>query len=152
MSGIKEQIDQAFRQARLARDEPTKNVIQMLKAKVLNEIKSGSGATESDELWLANVQSYAKQLQKTIAEFEKVGEAGKTLLEEARFELSFCERFLPKKLDRDATLQILRDLASANNISDPKQSGKLVGMAMKEHRDLLDGDLARNLAAEVLGG
>lgn len=152
MSTIREQIEAVTRKARLERDEPTKNVIGMLKSKLLNELKSGSGAEENDELWLSVLNGYAKQLLKTIAEYEKIGEAGKTLLAEARFELTFCERFLPKKLDREATVALLRQLAQDNNIVDPKQSGKLVGLAVKQYRDQLDGDLARNCAQEVLGG
>ena len=58
--GIKAQIDAAFRKARLERDEPTKTVIGMLKSKVLLELKSGSGATEDDDLWLRTITAYAK--------------------------------------------------------------------------------------------
>jgi hypothetical protein len=98
--GIKAQIDAAFRKARLERDEPTKLVIGMLKSKVLLELKSGSGVTEDDELWLRNVAAYAKQVRKTIAELEPLGAQAAQALAEARFELEFCERFLPKKLTR----------------------------------------------------
>ena len=73
---IKEQIEAKLREARIARDERAKNVIGMLKSKVLNEIKSGSGAVENDELWLATITSYAKQVRKAIPEYEKAGERG----------------------------------------------------------------------------
>jgi uncharacterized protein YqeY len=149
MSTIREQIEAATRKARLERDEPTRNVIGMLKTKLLNELKSGSGAEENDELWLAVIASYAKQAQKTIAEYEKIGDAGKALLEESKFELRFCEQFLPKKLDREATLAILRQIAADNKITDPKQSGKLIGLAIKAHKDELDGDLVRACAGDV---
>jgi len=146
-TGIKAQIDQAFRQARLGRDEPTKMVIGMLKNKVLTELKSGSGAVENDELWLASIAAYSKQVRKTIAELEPLGPQAAPALAEARFELEFCEQFLPKKLDADATDALVRKLAEDNGITDKKQIGRLMGLIMKNHRDEVDGDLAR-LAAE----
>ena len=149
---VREQIEAKLRQARLAKDEPTKNVIGMLKSKVLLELKSGSGVEESDALWLATIASYVKQLKKTIAEFEKLGDRAKEQLDEARFELGFCEQFLPKKLDEAGTEKIVREVAAANNITDPKQVGKLVGQVMKSHKDDIDADLLKQVAARVLAG
>jgi hypothetical protein len=148
--GIKAQIDKAFRKARLERDEPTKLVIGMIKSRVLNELKSGSGVVESDELWLQNVTAYAKQVRKTIAELEPLGERAEEALGEARFELGFCEQFLPTKLDAEATNALVRKLAQDNKITDKKQIGRLMGLIMKNHRDEVDGDLARQAAEQVL--
>ncbi|NVB42421.1 GatB/YqeY domain-containing protein [Pseudenhygromyxa sp. WMMC2535] len=148
--GIKAQIDKAFRKARLERDEPTKTVIGMLKNKVLTELKSGSGATETDELWLETVAAYAKQVRKTIAELEGLGERAEEALAEARFELEFCDQFLPKKLDEAATDALVAKLAADNGITDKKQMGRLMGLIMKNHRDEVDGDLARKAAEKVL--
>ena len=147
---IKEQIEAKLREARIARDERAKNVIGMLKSKVMNELKSGSGALENDELWLTTITSYAKQVRKAIPEYEKAGERGLEMIDEARFELSFCEQFLPKKLDAAATEAIVREVAGANAIKDPKMIGKLVGLVMKSHKDDLDGDLLRQIAQRVL--
>lgn len=149
---IKEQIEAKLREARIARDEATKNVIGMLKSKILNELKSGSGVTESDTLWLDTLTSYAKQVRKSIPELEKAGERGAPLVAEARFELAFCEQFLPKKLDEAATEALVRQIAADNNISDPKQMGKLVGLVMKSHKEDVDGDLLRQVAQRVLAG
>ena len=150
MSSIRERIEQTFRKARLERDDATKNVIGMLRAKVLNELKSGSGAEENDELWTSVLQSYTKQLQKSEAEYQKLGDAGAAHLAEVRFELEFCEAYLPKKLDAAQTEALLREIASAQKINDPKQSGRLVGALMKTHRDTVDGNLARDIAAKIL--
>ncbi len=76
MSSIREQIDQAFRTARLERDEKTKIVIGMLKTKVLNEVKAKGDAEENDEMWLRCIAAYAKQLKKAMAQFEELGDRG----------------------------------------------------------------------------
>lgn len=150
MTTIKERIEKAFRQARLQRDEPTKTVIGMLRTKVLNELKSGKEAEENDELWTRTLQSYTKQLQKSMAEYEKLGDAGAEHLSEAKFELEFCEAYLPQKMGAEETEALLRKLAQEQGVSDPKQSGRLVGAAMKTHRDTIDGNLARDIAQKIL--
>ena len=149
---IKEQIEAKLRAARIARDERARNVIGMLKSKVMVELKSGSGATETDELWLDNIRSYAKQLRKALPEYEKAGERGIPLLEEAKFEIEFCEQFLPRKLDEAATEAIVRAAAAIHGISGPKMIGKLLGLVLKDHKDELDGDLLRQVAQRVLAG
>ncbi|HEY8378908.1 MAG TPA: GatB/YqeY domain-containing protein [Nannocystis sp.] len=149
---VKDQIEAKLREARLARDEATKNVIGMLKSKVLLELKSGSGVEENDALWLDVLKSYSKQLKKTIAEYEKLGERGQQLLDEARFELAFCEQFLPSRLGEAETEALVRATAQEANITDPKQVGKLVGMVMKSHKDQVDPDLVKQVATRVLSG
>lgn len=149
---IKERIEAKLMEARRGRDERTKNVIGMLKSKILLELKSGSGATETDELWLEHIKSYAKQVGKSIPELEKAGDRGNDLVEEAKFELAFCEQFLPKKLDEAATEAIVREIVAANAITDRKQMGKLIGLVMKSHKEDVDGDLLRRVAERVLAG
>ncbi|MCY0990335.1 GatB/YqeY domain-containing protein [Nannocystis sp. ILAH1] len=149
---VKDQIEAKLREARLARDEATKNVIGMLKSKVLLELKSGSGAEDNDALWLDTIKSYVKQLKKTIGEYEKLGDRGQQLLSESQFELRFCEQFMPTRLDEAATEALVREAATANNITDPKQVGKLVGAVMKTHKDQVDSDLLKQVATRVLAG
>jgi hypothetical protein len=149
---IRDEIQAKFRQARLERDEPTRNVITMLKSKVLERVKSAAGIVEDDALWEEVVQSYAKQLQKTIVELERAGERGAQALEETKFELAFCEQFLPKKLDERQTEALVRELADKHGLAEPKQMGQLMGMIMRDYKDQVDGQLVRKAAQLVLGG
>lgn len=149
---IREDLEARLRQARKDRDERTKNLINMLKNKVLTELKSGSGAVESDELWLAVIGNYSKQVQKAIPEFEKAGERGLEALDEARFELAYCQQFLPTKLDEAGTEALVRKLVAEHGIDSPKLMGKLMGLLMKDHKDQIDGTIAKTVAQRVLGG
>lgn len=149
---IRQELESLLKQARRDRDERTKNVINGLKNKVLMALKSGSGVEDDDELWLGEIAKYAKSVTKAIPEFEKAGERGLEALDEARFELEFCQRFLPSKLDEAATEELVRRLAAEHGIDSPKQMGKLMGLLMKDHKDELDGNLARQVAQRVLAG
>ncbi len=151
MTGIKAQIEKAFRKARLERDDPTKIVISMIKNKALMELKSGTGVEDDDALWLRCVTAYSKQVRKTIAELERLDpKIVQEALDEARFEQEFCDQYLPKKLDAAATEALVRKLAEDNGITAKKQMGRLMGLIMKNHRDEVDGDLARKAADAIL--
>lgn len=147
---IRDDLETRLRQARKDRDERTKNLINGLKSAVLKELKSGSGVQDDDALWLDVIAKYAKQVAKAIPEFEKAGERGAEALAEARFELQYCEQFLPHKLDEAATEALVRRLVAEHGISGPKMMGKLMGLLMKDHKDELDGGLARQVAQRVL--
>jgi hypothetical protein len=103
-------------------------------------------------LWLRNIEAYAKQLRKAMAEFEALGDKAIVQLAEARFELGFTARFLPQRLDAEATEALVRKLAAEAGVSDPKQKGKLIGLIMKNHKDEVDGDLVRLSVDKLLAG
>ena len=147
---IREEIDAKLRQARIDKDERTRNVIGMLKNKVLLELKSGKDRQENDELWKEVLAAYSKQLQKAIPEFEKAGERGNEGKAEAEWELAFCNQFLPSKLDEAATEALVRKIATDNGITSAREMGKLMGLIMKSHKDDVDGAIVKKVAAKVL--
>ncbi len=100
---IKDEIDAKLRQARKDRDERVINVIGLIKNKVLSELKSAAGVVEDDALWLKNIAAYQKGVVKAMVQFEELGERGAEALDESKFEVAFCEQFLPKKLDESAS-------------------------------------------------
>ena len=147
---IRDEIDAKLRQARIDKDERTRNVIGMLKNKVLLELKSGKDRKEDDELWKEQLAAYSKQLQKAIPEFEKAGERGNEAKAEAEWELAFCNQFLPSKLDEAATEALVRKIAADNGITSAREMGKLMGLIMKSHKDDVDGGIVKKVAAKVL--
>src|SRR5205823_4322649 len=77
------------------------------------------------------IGAYRKQLQKALAEYEKLGERGAAQAAQLRFEIEFCERFLPRGLDVTALRSLVQERARSLGITDPKQIGRLVGDVMK---------------------
>ncbi len=152
MSTIRDRMEEALRTARREGDVRTRNVIGMLKNMVLVELKAGKGVEEDDALWTKVIAAYAKQVKKSIPELEKAGERGKEAVEEARFELSFCERFLPRKLDETETRALVEAIAAREGLCSPKDLGRLMGLVMKDHKDEVDGAVVRAVAQSVLSG
>src|SRR5207247_8577647 len=83
-----------------------------------------------DALLLDVIGAYRKQLQKALAEYEKLGERGAAHAAQLRFEIEFCEGFLPRGLDVSALRSLVQERARALGVSDAQQVGRLVGDIM----------------------
>jgi uncharacterized protein YqeY len=96
------------------------------------------------------IGAYRKQLQKALAEYEKLGERGVAPAARLRFEIEVCERYLPKGLDAAALRGLVQERIRALGIADPKQVGRLVGDVMKTHKGLVDAADVKKVAEELL--
>jgi uncharacterized protein len=144
-------LNDTLRQAIKIQDLRTANVVRMLKTKVMERTtaKGFTGAVD-DALVTDVIGAYRKQLQKALAEYEKTGERGAAQAAELRFEIAFCERFLPKGMDEAALRQLVRERVAALGISDPKQAGRLVGDVMKTHKGQVEAGDVKRIAEELL--
>src|SRR2546426_7997765 len=117
------QLDDTLKSAIKDKDTRTANVVRMLKTRLTERTtaKGFSGAVD-DALVADVIGAYRKQLQKALAEFEKVGERGAAQAAELRFEIGFCERYLPKTMDEAALRALVRERLGALGITDAKQA------------------------------
>ena len=148
---LEEQLDDKLKQAIKAKDQRTTDVVRMLKTR-LSERRTAKGFTGQvdDALVLDVIGAYRKQLQKALAEYEKVGERGAAQVAQLRFEVEFCERYLPKGLDEAALRALVRERLGALGITDPKQIGRLVGDIMKTHKGQVEAADVKRIAEELL--
>jgi hypothetical protein len=125
----------------------------MLKTKIQERrtAKGFSGEVD-DALVLDVIGAYRKLLQKALAEYEKVGERGAAQAAQLRFEIEFCERYLPRTMDEGAARALVRERIAALGISDPKQAGRLVGDIMKTHKGQVEAADLKRIAEELLKG
>jgi uncharacterized protein YqeY len=144
-------LDQTLTQAIREKDQPTADVVRMLKTKLTERrtAKGFDGAVD-DALVLDVIGAYRKQLQKALAEYEKLGERGAGQAARLRFELAFCERFLPRGLDADALRALVTARLATLGLSDPKQVGRLVGDVMKTHKGQVDAAEVKKVAEALL--
>jgi hypothetical protein len=125
----------------------------MIKTKIQERrTAKGSSGQVDDALVLDVIGAYRKQLQKAVAEFDKVGERGAAQAAVLRFEIEFCERYLPKTMDEVAVRALVRERIAALGIADPKQAGRLVGDIMKTHKGQVDAGDVKRVAEELLKG
>jgi uncharacterized protein YqeY len=144
---LNETLTKAIRE----KDSRVADVVRMLKSR-LTERRTAKGfnGTVDDALVLDVISAYRKSLQKALPDYEKAGERGASQAAQLRFEIEFCERFLPKGLD-DATLRALvRERLTALNVTDAKQVGRVVGDVMKTHKGQVEAGDVKRIAEELL--
>ena len=148
---LEQQLDEQLKQALKAKDTRTADVLRMLKTR-LSERRTAKGFTGQvdDPLILDVIGAYRRQLQKALAEFEKVGERGAAQVAQLRFEIGFCERYLPKGLEENALRALVRERLGALGITDPKQIGRLMGDLMKTHKGQVEPADVKRIAEELL--
>ncbi len=150
--GLEQTIDDALRQAIRERDARTAAVVRMIKTRLAERrTAKGFAGTVDDALVLDVIAAYRKQLQKALAEFEKLGERGAAQAAQLRFEVEFCERYLPQRVDEAALRALVRERLGALGITDPKQVGRLIGDMMKTHKGQVEAADVKRIAEELLG-
>ncbi|MBI4588581.1 MAG: GatB/YqeY domain-containing protein [Candidatus Rokubacteria bacterium] len=148
---LEEQLSERLKQAIKAKDQRTADVVRMLKTRLEERRKAkGFSGEVDDALVLDVIGAYRKSLQKALVEFEKAGERGAAQVAQLRFEVEFCDRYLPKGLDETALRALVRERLGALGITDPKQVGRLVGDIMKTHKGQVEAVDVKRLAEELL--
>ena len=150
---LEQALTDTLTQAIKAKDARTADVVRMIKTKIQERrTAKGSSGQVDDALVLDVIGAYRKQLQKAVAEFDKVGERGAAQAAVLRFEIEFCERYLPKTMDEAAVRALVRERIAALGIADLKQAGRLVGDIMKTHKGQVDAGDVKRVAEELLKG
>lgn len=150
---LEAQLNDRLKQAIKEKDARIADVVRMIKTK-LSERRTAKGFSGEvdDALVLDVIGAYRKQLQKALVEFEQAGERGTAQAAQLRFEVEFCERYLPKGLDEAALRALIRERLDALGISDSKQVGQLVGNIMKTHKGQVEAADVKRIAEELLRG
>ena len=150
---LEQELTDRLTQAIKTKDAPTADVVRMIKTR-LQERRTAKGFSGQidDALVLDVIGAYRKQLQKAIAEYDKIGERGAAQAATLRFELEFCERYLPKGMDEAAVRALVKERLAALAITDAKQAGRLVGDIMKTHKGQVEAGDVKRIAEELLAG
>ena len=148
---LEQTLTDTLTQAIRAKDSRVADVVRMLKSRI-TERRTAKGFTGEvdDALVLDVIGAYRKSLQKALPDYEKAGERGQAQAAQLRFEIEFCERFLPRGLDDAALRALVRERLSALAITDAKQVGRLLGDIMKTHKGQVEASDVKRIAEELL--
>ena len=150
---LEQQLNDTLKQSMKDKDQRTSDVVRMIKTKVMERRTAKGFSGQVDDALITDViAAYRKQLQKAVEEFDKLGDKGKEQADQLRFEIGFCERFLPKGLDAAALHALVKERIAALGLTDAKQAGKLIGDIMKTHKGLVEANDIKRVAEEILKG
>jgi uncharacterized protein YqeY len=149
---IKEELADELRDAMKAKDAPRRDVIRQVETEVaVARSQPGFTGELDDDLYRQVIGSYVKKMDKTREEYVELGERGEAMAAKLAFEVDYLSRWLPQKLDEEATRNLVRDAIAALGVAgDEKAAGRVTGHLMKQHAQDLDGSLVSRLAREEL--
>ncbi len=114
---LMDEIEQRLHAAIKARDSRLADCLRMLKSRIIEKrTSSGFEGKLTDEIVRDVAVTYVKQLKKSIAEFEKAGDAGRTLIEKTNWEIEQLNEYLPTLLDEAATRKIVEDAIASSGV------------------------------------
>jgi uncharacterized protein YqeY len=148
---LEQTLNDTLTRAIREKDSRVADVVRMLKSRITERRTArGFSGQVDDALVLDVIGAYRKSLQKALPDYEKAGERGQAQAAQLRFEIEFCERFLPRGLDEAALRALVRERLSALGITDAKQAGRVVGDVMKTHRGQVEAGDVKRIAEELL--
>ena len=150
---LEQQLNDTLKEAMKAKDQRTSDVVRMLKTKLMERrTAKGFSGTVDDALVQDVIAAYRKQLQKAVEEFANLGDKGAEQVDQLKFEIAFCEKFLPKGMDEGALRTLVKERMGALGINDAKMVGRLVGDIMKSHKGQVEAGDVKRIAEELLKG
>jgi hypothetical protein len=150
--GIEEQLTIKLAEAMRERRVPEINVLRMIKTAASRERTAPGFACDDEEaFWLGVIQRYVRQQTKALAEYEALGERAAAQVAEIRFELGYLAPFAPSKLGEAETAALVDAAIAETKAAGAKMVGKVVGAVMKAHKDRVDAELVKRIAAARLG-
>jgi uncharacterized protein len=149
---LEQQLNDELKQAMKDKDQRTADVVRMIKTKIMERRTAKGFSGQVDDALVTDViGAYRKQLVKAVEEFDKLGDKGKEQADQLKFEIGFCEKFLPKGMDDAALRALVKERIAALGIADAKQVGRLVGDIMKSHKGQVEAGDVKRIAEETLG-
>ena len=138
-------VDTRVIQAMKARDKDLTSTLRLIKTALTNAAKESGVEAIDDEEAIKVLRKMSKMRQESIEMFEKGGEPERAAAEKA--ELDVIAQWLPALASEDVVRGWIQSLIDDGNTN----PGKLMGMLMKDHKDELDGKMARELCNEMCG-
>jgi len=151
---IQEELTAELRSAMKEKDAARRDVIRQVQTEVATAKSHPDFEGEVDDaLYQRVIASYVKKMDKSREEYAALGERGEQMADKLAFEVEYLSRWLPRKLDEEATRRLVAGaIADLGVAGDEKAAGRVTGHLMKTQGDDLDGGLVNRLVREELTG
>ena len=141
---IMEQMKDAMR----AKDEAALRTLRAIKAAILIEKTSGSGAELNEAGELKMLQKMAKQRRDSLDIFKQQNR--EDLAAKEQEELNIIEKFLPQPLSQEELTAALKNIIAETGASSPADMGKVMGAATKQLAGKADGKAISETVKQLL--
>jgi len=147
---LKDKIESHYNNSIKEKDSNSINTLRLIKSAIKDKEIALRGKqdalTDSDILSL--LQSLVKQRKDSIEAFEKANR--NDLIEKELNEIKVIEMFLPKQMDEDETILIIKNIIQENNYTSLKEMGALMKIIKEKYTGKIDMGLVGKIAKTLL--
>ncbi len=144
---LKEQLAADLKAAMKDKDTIRKNVVQMIRAGVL-QIEKDKLITLDDEGVLEVIAKQLKQRKDSLPDYEKSGRSD--LIAELKAEIGYLMEYLPEQLSDEELTQIVKEAVEAVGAQTVKDMGKVMAFVMPKTKGRADGRRINEIARTML--
>lgn len=145
---IKDKLKEDLKTAMREKDTIRKNVVQLIKAGVL-QVEKDKKITLDDEGVLDVIAKQLKQRRDSLPDYEKSGRDD--LIDQLKREMELLMEYLPAQLSHDELVVIVKKAITETGASTIKDMGKIMKAVMPETKGRADGKEINAIARELLG-
>ncbi|MGB9731104.1 MULTISPECIES: GatB/YqeY domain-containing protein [Calditerrivibrio] len=147
--GLKEMINEDMKQYMKEKNQLALNAVRMIKAEIKNAEIAKIGELSDDEV-VKVIQSSIKKRKDSIEQFKNAGR--NDLVEKEEEELKYLEKYLPKGLNKDEVIAIIKEEVAKVDITDKKNFGVVMRSVMGRIQGRYDGKEVNTLVNDVISG
>jgi uncharacterized protein YqeY len=144
---LKDKLADDLKSAMKNKDTIRKNVVQMVRAGVL-QIEKDKKITLDDEGVLDVIAKQLKQRRDSLPDYEKSGR--EDLISELKSEMDVLMEYLPQQLTREELEVIVKEAVSETGASSMKDMGKVMAAVMPKTKGRADGKVINEIAKNLL--
>ena len=146
--GFSDEINQAIKDAMLAKDKVRLSTLRDIKSKIMVEATSGSGNNVGDDVVLKICMKLFKQRKETYELY--IQQERPDLAREELAQANVIEEFLPKMLSEDEIRVEVKCAMDSIGASGPQDMGKCMGLLTKKLAGKADGKIISSIVREEL--
>lgn len=144
---LKEKLADDLKSAMKNKDIVRKNVVQMVRAGVL-QIEKDKKITLDDEGVLDVIAKQLKQRRDSLPDYEKSGR--EDLISELQSEMDVLMEYLPKQLTHEELEAIVKEAVEKTGAYSMKDMGKIMAEVMPKTKGRADGKEINQIAKSLL--
>jgi hypothetical protein len=142
------QINDAIKQAMLAKEKERLAALRDIKSKLLLEATSGAGGEVSEEAAMKICMKLHKQRMETYELY--IAQGRNDLADEELFQAKVIEEYLPKMLSEDEIRNEVIQAIQETGASSPQEMGKVMGVLTGRLAGKADGKIIASIVKEQL--
>ena len=144
---LKEQLKEDLKSAMRDKDNVRKNVVQLIKAGVL-QVEKDNKVTLDDEGVSDVIAKQLKQRRDSLPDYEKSGR--EDLINQLKREMEILMGYLPAQLTHEELEQIVKEAVEATGAQSVKDMGKIMAAVMPKTKGRADGKEINQIARAFL--